>query len=110
MKWNGKARVEVTLYLDEENREDESDDLKEQGIDVQPTPEPERMKKRKASAESAIRTSKGREKFLTTFSEIVGNLAIVQLDVFPRGYGSVINFKSEMQEPPIWLPKDLIQE
>ena len=118
MKWNGKARVEVYLYLDEENRAGKvnsqtefkdnavNEYLKEQGIDMQQTPEP--LLKRKA-AEGAMRTTKDRENFQTAFMDIVGNVAVVQLDVFPRGYGSVINFKSEMLEPPIWLPKDFIQ-
>jgi hypothetical protein len=49
-----------------------------------------------------------RMNFQTKFIEAVGNLAIVQFDEFPRGYGSLINFESDMKDPPNWLSKEFM--
>ncbi|KAL3920449.1 MAG: hypothetical protein SGILL_003260, partial [Bacillariaceae sp.] len=43
--------------------------------------------------------------FRQTLADSVGNLKAVMLDEFPRGYGKIVNFQSDLTHPPHWLLK-----
>ncbi|KAG7340659.1 spermine synthase [Nitzschia inconspicua] len=41
--------------------------------------------------------------FRNVFTASVGSLATVMLDEFPRGYGQIVNFPSQLSQPPLWI-------
>ncbi|KAG7349140.1 spermidine synthase [Nitzschia inconspicua] len=46
-----------------------------------------------------------RDRFRKVFVGTVPSLMVTMLDEFPRGYGSVVNLKKDLKDPPIWLSK-----
>jgi hypothetical protein len=47
----------------------------------------------------------GVSRFRSTFSKSLGNLNTVMVDEFPRGYGQIVNFASQLTKPPTCLKK-----
>jgi hypothetical protein len=50
---------------------------------------------------------KGVKGFRSIFIKSLGNLNTVMVDEFPRGYGQIVNFASQMVKPPTWIKVQL---